>query len=144
MLATGTAKHGDVRILAALVDGKPKVMLYEPKVADAKSDERVKFSSPVSTIVFDRVTDVTDKVELVAGKDAKGQEANYELRVPLALIGLQPSRGRTLKGDIGVLRGQNGATVARVYWSNKATAIVSDVPSEAALAPQNWGTIEMK
>ena len=144
MLATGTAKHGDVRILAALVDGKPKVMLYEPKVADAKSDERVKFSSPVSTIVFDRVTDITDKVELVAGKDAKGQEANYELRVPLALIGLQPKRGRTLKGDIGVLRGQNGATVARVYWSNKATAIVSDVPSEAALAPQNWGTIEMK
>ena len=42
------------------------------------------------------------------------------------------------------LRGQNGATVARVYWSNKATAIVSDVPSEAALAPQNWGVIEMK
>ena len=72
------------------------------------------------------------------------REANYALRIPLSLVGLRPRRGGTLRGDIGVLRGQNGATVARVYWSNKATAIVSDVPSEAALAPQNWGVVEMK
>lgn len=105
---------------------------------------RVKFSSPVSTIWFDRVTDITDKVELAAGKDAKGGEANYELRVPLSVIGLKLARGKTFKGDIGVLRGQGGATVARLYWSNKATAIVSDVPSEAALAPQNWGVVEVR
>ena len=107
-------------------------------------ERRVKFSSPVSTVFFDRVEDVTDRIELAAGKDARGREANYELRIPLSLVGLRPQRGGTLRGDVGVLRGQNGATVARVYWSNKATAIVSDVPSEAALAPQNWGVIEMK
>ena len=144
MLSTGDPAHGDVRILAAMVEGKPKVMLYEPKAAGAKEESRVKFSSPVSTIWFDRVIDISDSVELAAGKDAKGGEANYELRVPLSVIGLKLARGRTFKGDIGVLRGQGGATVARLYWSNKATAIVSDVPSEAALAPQNWGVVEVR
>jgi hypothetical protein len=28
----------------------------------------------------------------------------------------------------------------RVYWSNKATGLTSDVPSEAMLTPQLWGT----
>jgi hypothetical protein len=136
--------YGNMRILAAMVDGKPKAMLYMPSVPGTPQDKRVKFSSPVSSIFFDKVEDITDKVELVAGKDQKGWEANYELRIPLSLLKLKPLRGKKMKGDIGVLRGQNGATVARVYWSNKATAIVSDVPSEAALAPQNWGDIEMK
>ena len=136
--------RGPVRILAAMVGGKPRAMLYAPIVPGTPKEKRVKFSSPVSTVFFDRVEDVTDRIELAAGKDARGREANYELRIPLSLVGLRPRRGGTLKGDIGVLRGQNGATVARVYWSNKATAIVSDVPSEAALAPQNWGVVEMK
>ena len=136
--------RGPVRILAAMVDGKPRAMLYAPSVPGTPKERRVKFSSPVSTVFFDRVEDVTDRIELAAGKDARGREANYELRIPLSLVGLRPQRGGTLRGDVGVLRGQNGATVARVYWSNKATAIVSDVPSEAALAPQNWGDIEMK
>jgi hypothetical protein len=30
----------------------------------------------------------------------------------------------------------------RVYWSNKATGIPADVPSEAELTPQLWGRWE--
>ena len=32
---------------------------------------------------------------------------------------------------------------ARVYWTNKATGITSDVPSEATLTPLLWGRIEI-
>ena len=47
-----------------------------------------------------------------------------------------------IRGDIGILRGNGTETTARSYWSNKATAITADVPSEAALTPHLWGTIE--
>lgn len=43
------------------------------------------------------------------------------------------------RADIGLLRGRDGQTTQRVYWSNKATAITADVPSEAELAPRLWG-----
>jgi len=44
-----------------------------------------------------------------------------------------------VRGDIGVLRGDGAQTLQRVYWNNKATAITSDVPSEAELTPELWG-----
>jgi len=47
-----------------------------------------------------------------------------------------------MKGDIGILRGNGTETTARSYWSNKATGITADVPSEAALTPHLWGTIQ--
>jgi len=31
-------------------------------------------------------------------------------------------------------------TLHRVYWHNKATGLVSDLPSEAELRPDLWGT----
>jgi hypothetical protein len=39
---------------------------------------------------------------------------------------------------IGLLRGNGFQTLQRVYWSNKATGITADVPSEAELTPQLW------
>ena len=39
-----------------------------------------------------------------------------------------------------MLSDQTGsAAAARVYWSNKNTNIMSDLPSEAALQPNMWG-----
>jgi hypothetical protein len=44
--------------------------------------------------------------------------------------------------DIGILRGNGTETTARSYWSNKATGITADVPSEAALTPHLWGAVQ--
>ena len=41
-----------------------------------------------------------------------------------------------------MLRGSGGQTTQRVYWSNKATAITADVPSEAELTPEAVGQME--
>jgi hypothetical protein len=57
---------------------------------------------------------------------------------------LKPEPGQLLRGDIGILRGNGTETTARVYWSNKATGITSDVPSEAMLTPMLWGGVELK
>jgi hypothetical protein len=44
-----------------------------------------------------------------------------------------------LKGDIGILRGDGSKTLSRSYWNNKATSVISDVPSEAELTHQIFG-----
>jgi len=103
------------------------------------TSEPVAFSSPLRTIKFDRVDDVSGQVTL-AGDGA----GNYELSIPLQVLGLQPQAGQSLKGDIGILRGNGFQTLQRVYWRNKASGITADVPSEAELTPQLWGEWQLK
>ena len=59
--------------------------------------------------------------------------------MPLARLGWKPKAGQSYRADLGVLRGDGQQTTQRVYWSNKATAITADVPSEAELTPRLWG-----
>jgi hypothetical protein len=123
---------GDRRLLVTLVQGKPMAVLYMP-VVPGHTGDRVPFTSPVSSLQMDEVTRVEDQIQL-AGKDG-----DFELSVPLALLGLKPTAKQEIRADIGLLRGNGFATMQRVYWSNKATSITSDVPSEARLSPDLWG-----
>lgn len=127
------AAAGDMRLIVSLVEKKPTALLYRPVVPGTAASERVPFSSPWRTIYFDRVDDVGAELQFAAA------DGNYELSIPLRLLQLDPAPGATLRGDLGVLRGSGFETTQRIYWSNKATAITADVPSEAELTPQLWG-----
>jgi len=122
---------GDVRLLVYLVNGKPRATLYRAVVPGAK--EPVRFSSPSGSVSLDAMEDVTSQIQFVADK------GNYAFSIPQQVLGLKPAPGEKIKGDIGVLRGDGVSTLQRVYWNNKATSIVSDLPSEAALTPNLWG-----
>ena len=125
---------GPVRLLVTRVNNKSTAVLYQPKAAHP-SGPPVEFGSPLRTLAFDRVEDVSTQVELT--EDHKG---NYWFSVPLATLGLrQLDAGRTIRGDVGLLRGNGFQTLQRVYWSNKETGLVSDIPSEAELLPALWG-----
>jgi hypothetical protein len=124
--------EGDLRLLVTQVQGKPKAVLYRAVVPNTK--EPVPFSSPWRTLTLDQVDDVTEHLEFAAGENGV-----YEIAIPLKVLGLQPKPGMAIKGDIGILRGNGFETLARVYWSNKSTAITADVPSEAQLTPNLWG-----
>jgi hypothetical protein len=128
---------GDLRLLVTKAKGKTLALLYRAVVSGAK--EPVPFSSPWRTITFDRVDDVSGDVELAGGADG-----NYELSIPLEKLGLKPAAGDSIRGDIGLLRGDGAQTLHRVYWCNKATGITADVPSEAELTPRLWGTWEFR
>ena len=130
---------GDLRLLVTLVKNKPHAVLYRAVVADAKAGSKVPFASPWRTIYFDEVADVSKHISFAAGNNG-----DYEWSVPLEVLQLKPAAGKQLKGDIGILRGDGTQTIARVYWTNKATGIVSDVPAEAALTPALWGNLEFK
>ena len=133
------AVAGDVRLLVTRVKDKTTAVLYRPVAPAATMSEPVQFASPLRTLRFDRVDNVSDQVQL-----AGGAERVFEFSVPLATLGLQPKSGTTLRGDIGILRGNGFQTRQRVYWSNKATGLVSDIPSEAELTPQLWGRFEFR
>jgi hypothetical protein len=123
---------GDQRLLITQVKGQTRALLYRAKVAGAT--ESVAFSSPWRTIRFDAVEDVSQQVTLATDKTG-----NYEISIPLSALHWRLKPGETYRADLGVLRGSNGQTTQRVYWSNKATAITADVPSEAELTPKLWG-----
>ena len=126
------AFEGDLRLLVTRVNGRTKAVLYRPVVEG--TPRPVVFSSPLRTIALDRVDDVSAAVSLQSGKSGE-----YELAVPLATLGLNPLPTQFILGDLGVLRGNGERTVQRVYWQNKATGLISDIPSEAELTPSAWG-----
>ncbi|HEX2749848.1 MAG TPA: hypothetical protein VHM91_17705, partial [Verrucomicrobiales bacterium] len=129
--------EGDLRLLVTLIKGKPLALLYRAVVPGSK--DKARFSSPWRTIQFDEVSDVSSAIQFAAGGDG-----NYELSIPLTKTGPLFNGPARLRGDIGILRGNGFQTLQRVYWSNKATAIVADVPSEAELTPALWGRLELK
>lgn len=140
------AVPGDARLLVTRVKGKTVAVLYRP-VLPGTTTEPVSFSSPLRTIKFDRVDDVTAQVMLASVvPTTPGQkiEGNYEFSIPLAVLGLKPAVGQVIRGDLGILSGNGFQTLQRVYWSNKASGLTSDVPSEAELTPQLWGKWEFK
>src|SRR5690606_16766620 len=110
---------------------------------DAPESEKHLFATMVFSTPFDRVK-LLPEVRL-ATRVAEWQSNGYflEAAVPLASIGLQPSDGLLLKADWGVLRtdAEGHAVLGRHYWSNPATAIVSDVAAEAELHPDLWGFV---
>jgi hypothetical protein len=141
-----SAAAGDLRLLVALVKGAPAAVLYRPVVPGGGRKNSRLFESPLRTIRFDDVEDVSEYVQLEKGTNASpansSASGDFEFSLPLGVLGLKPTPGLILRGDIGVLRGDGQRTVQRVYWSNKATGLVSDIPSEAELTPQLWGTLK--
>jgi hypothetical protein len=140
-----SAAVGDIRLLVSLVKGKPVAVLYR-QVAREGSRNSVLFESPLRSLRIDDVEDVTRSLQFVAGGSGTHSDTaagNFEFSIPLELLGLKPKPGENLRGDIGLLRGDGLRTTQRVYWSNKATGLVSDVPSEAELTPQLWGKVKL-
>jgi len=138
---------GDMRLLISEVGGKPVAMLYQPVAPGAGADP-AQFISSVKTVKIDRITDLSSDLELASTleKDGKGKTdfVSYEFSIPLARLGLNPKPGESIRGDVGVLRGDGLRTLQRVYWNNKSSGLVSDTPSEAELLPRLWGTFQFQ
>jgi len=141
------AAAGDVRLLVTMVKKKPVAVLYW-QVAPGSGREPFPFSSPLRTVKFDRIDDVSSdlnfKSNFVRNEKDKTETATYEFSIPLATLGLKAKRGEIIRGDIGVLRGNGTTTLQRSYWRNKTAALTSDVPSEAELLPKLWGMMEFQ
>jgi hypothetical protein len=58
-------------------------------------------------------------------------------------LGVEPTPGLTLLGDMGVIYGNEGGTknAIRYLWSDKSpgVSINNDIPSEIRIHPNQWG-----
>jgi hypothetical protein len=130
--------RGDLRLLIAPLEGRNVAVLYRHRCPGA--GDPVEFRSPWRAEKVDSVRILKDaEIAVVKERD----KYRIEAAIPLADLGLQSPGGKTLKADFGVLFGDaDGAiTMLRSYWSNQATMIVNDVPSEIMLSPNLWGNV---
>jgi hypothetical protein len=131
---------GDLRLLVTQHQGKPTATLYRP-ISD-NTQRRETFTSPVQTVAIDEILDASADLELKEAHTAG--RSFYEFSIPLKLLRLQPDATKPLRGDIGVIIGNAIETTARAYWHNKRMTIVTDIPTEASLYPQHWGTLRFE
>ena len=129
-----------VRLVFAQLDGKPAGVLLKPLDPDAPRDQAHTYGSPVGTRTFARVAVLAEATVAV-----RVEKARYcvEAAIPLAAVGLKPAAGLTIHGDLGFISSDatGKANVARTYWANKQTNLVSDLPAEAWLYPETWGAL---
>ncbi|MGI6495616.1 MAG: FlgD immunoglobulin-like domain containing protein [Kiritimatiellia bacterium] len=134
--------RGPCRILAAPMGGRGTVVFWQQKAEEP--------SNPITYSVGNNMANASsfDVVKLVP--NAKVQAATgigtytVLVTVPLAEIGLSgDALGSTLKGIVGVIYSNPAGDnrLSRLYWHDKATGLVSDVPSESRLSPARWGDI---
>ncbi len=134
---------GDLRVVLAPFAKESVAVLMRPKAADAPDEDKVVYHSPVFDKHFDQVA-LVDVAQVEAQRH--GNRYTVTARVPWAALGITPEAGKTLRGDAGFILSDEAGTIntARVYWANKMTNLVNDLPSEAWLYPNRWGTFVLE
>jgi hypothetical protein len=128
---------GDLRLLISVVNNQPVAVLYRWKSAGQKQPKV--FTSPWRTYTAEYVAQLTDAQ---LGLVRRGNGYTVEAAIPLATLGFAPQAGKAYKLDLGAIFSDATGTnrAARVYWANKATGLVNDVPGEIMATPNLWGT----
>ncbi|MCL2105398.1 MAG: hypothetical protein FWH21_10225, partial [Kiritimatiellaeota bacterium] len=131
---------GCVRVLMSQLDGKPVAVLMRPVDPSADKALAHDYVSPVAPRHFDRV-ELAKDIQVTARKEEKRYTVNAV--IPLARLGVTPAPGLRLRADVGFIASDASGTVnaARIYWANKDTNLVSDLPQESWLYPAAWGEI---
>jgi hypothetical protein len=133
-------RAGDVRVLIAEIGGAPTAVLYK-QISETKQPhlfDAFEGAGRGNAVAMDEVRIATEVTAVIRKADG-----GYvvEASIPWLLLGGAPPAGAEARIDFGVLYSDpSGArTMLRSYWENADTNIVSDIPSEAALSPGNWG-----
>lgn len=134
------AVKDDLRLLVAPFGGKDTAVMMKRVAPEAPQSELVRYQSPVTMIEYQQVKIVGD-AKIKVTKSASGYVV--EASVPWTSLGIAPKAGMKMRGDIGfILSDENGTiNVARIYWANQDTNLVSDLPHEAEINPSRWGEL---
>ena len=70
----------------------------------------------------------------------------FTLRAVLPLSSIAKKLPAETRFDVGRITGDPSGTVSveRIYWSNKATALMSDRPTQAGVEPRLWGKAKVE
>ncbi len=134
--------HGQQqRIMAANLGGKPIVVEYRPTSANKKP---YTFASPVSTYVMDYVAALPQARAAFTQTD-DGYTAG--VAIPWRVLGYQPVDGLEFPFDAQVIFSDPAGTknIATAWWHSRGNgpACTVDLPTEAHLYPDFWGTARL-
>jgi hypothetical protein len=131
------AVPGDQRLLLTMFQNRPVAVLYRPVVPGTTAPVTI------ATIHVDRVVRL-ETAQVAIRRDADHASYTVEAAIPLADLGIDPEAAN-LRGDVGVIfADESGRSRSRrLYYYNRHTEMVSDVPIEATLQPGEWGPIVM-
>ena len=127
-----------MRLLFTVRNDQPVAIAYRYVVPGTR--EPVHFTSPVGTTDID-IVEIISEAKLAVQRNRDGYV--LEASVPLDYLGIKASPGRKYLADWGVIYSDQDGRInqLRMYWSNKATGIVSDLFSEARIQPSLWGDL---
>jgi len=136
--------RGPVRVLGASTGGKDNVVYWQAK-ADKKDNATtyVVANNEANAQSFDVVKRLPSaKIAVAIGN----RGYSVLLRIPLQDLGIDPTKVADIKGITGVIFSDPSGTnrASRLYWHDKSTGLVSDVPSEARLNAARWGTLRFQ
>ncbi len=134
----------DFRVVVAPMEGKTVAVLMRPNDPEAPAELHHTYVSPVYPKPFDRV-ELRDDIA-VAQRATGNDTYAVEIAIPWALLGLEARPETLLRGDIGFISSDAAGRIntARTYWANQFTNLVNDEPSEAQLAPGEWGELVLE
>lgn len=135
--------RGEIRLLAAPL-GKENTVIYWQKKAKTKENSTtyVVSNNEANAQTFDIVKRLESaKISVKTGPGGY----TVLITLPLADLGLEPGKVETLKGIAGVIFSDPTGTnrASRIYWYDKTTGMVSDVPTESRLDAKSWGPITL-
>ena len=132
--------RGPVRLLVAPVGGKD-VAVYFQKTSSVKEN-------PTTYAVGNNMSNA-EQIDIV--RRSTGAKITHQtgmnsytvlITLPMAELGLSQNT-REIKGSLGVIYSDASGTnrAARLYWSDKKTDLVSDVPTESRIDTTRFGKI---
>ena len=135
--------RGPLRLLVAPLAGKDAVVYFQAGGGNKEGEITYVVENNPANATRLGLVKVLDNVVVKSKAGLTGY--SVLLRVPLAELGLDPAAAPSLKGTVGVIYSDPAGSnrVARMYWYEKATDLVSDVPSEARLDAAKWGMIQL-
>jgi hypothetical protein len=144
-----SAKAGDLRILAAMIHGQPRIVGMKIH-SDRDKHPQMYQTGGGGTRNFDFVGEIPGGTAVLKA-DADGKGYNALLTIPRDFLELPLTAGTSMKGDLEVLLSGNGARGLQAVsrnWLNSGghveTTMVDDVPTESWLYPQFWGEVSVK
>lgn len=129
-------QQGGTRVLFTSLKGQPLSMIYRPV---GPGDSPFVFESPVRKSPFAHVATATD---IPFATHPSTGSYTLTATIPWKTLNINPAAGLKLRGDIGLLFGDDSDThtAQRVHWVDRETNVVNDIPTEAEFFPVRWGT----
>lgn len=136
--------HGPIRILGAPLNGEPTLVYWRQNADEPQNPQTYVVSNAPENARSFEVVRLLEEGHL----DAKTGDGSYTalMTVPLASLGISGELPDNLSGIVGVIFSDATGSdrMTRLYWHDKATTMVNDVPTESAVNPEQFGEIQLQ